>query len=336
MAQCKGRLWKETLEFLADSELFEEVAFKIDENQPVSYLPAIKPGITPQFNHGIKRLVNSNVWKTQAPPSDWPYIMKHLFRANTIGHPAPKSHSPDLLFNTKDAILAFANKLNSPSNPVTWPNLIEEINKAAFLTQVKPVCLIVVALHLGTEIQNALGNKSHLFLFANHWYNFDAESVGEKHKAYKFFIPEKMEVVILGEEGLALFLGSVNLNALRKFVNDRLDINLLCDSLLPKLTIPLPQTKSNAKNQIIKIAKKSGIHLCEIAVTPLMTVGNLISALEPKLPQTLRVTKTISLRYSPSSTTEFAPTTLVADLNNITDSTLYLILEDIQSVEDFL
>jgi hypothetical protein len=52
-----------------------------------------------------------------------------------------------------------------------------------------------------------------------------------------------MEVVILGEAGLKLFLGSINVDALKKFVEDRLDITALCDSLLPKFTVPLPHRK---------------------------------------------------------------------------------------------
>lgn len=46
-----------------------------------------------------------------------------------------------------------------------------------------------------------------------------------------------MEVVILGESALKNFLGETNVMALKKFVEDRLDVTALCDSLLPKFTI---------------------------------------------------------------------------------------------------
>jgi hypothetical protein len=171
LAQCEALLWKDTLLFLADSELFKDVPFEIDRDQPVSYLPAIKPNTKSLLDDGIESLINSNVWRKQVPPSDWPSIVKHLFKVNTIGHPAPKSHSPDLLFNTKNVILAFADKLNSHSNPITWSDLNEGIEKAKYLITVKPVCLVLFALHLGAQIQNALGPRSHLLLPTNHWYS---------------------------------------------------------------------------------------------------------------------------------------------------------------------
>jgi hypothetical protein len=157
---------------LRDSKILEGCEFKLDDD-PVSYLPAIKAGVKFQDEAEIAMLSSepSIIWRKQVPPSNWGYILNILFRENTIGHPAPKSSSPDLLFKTKYGIVGFEVKLNASNNSITWADLQEEINKAYNIVMYakQKVCLVFVVLHLGREILNSLHGLDSMLLTSNYW-----------------------------------------------------------------------------------------------------------------------------------------------------------------------
>jgi hypothetical protein len=107
------------------------------------------------------------IWRKKASPKDWKLIFKHLFQENSIGYPAPKSESPSILFNSKEAIIGFANKLFMKENKVTWTTIMEEINKATPLCHVKPVVLVIISTSLGEEIKDAMNSAGTSCLLLN-------------------------------------------------------------------------------------------------------------------------------------------------------------------------
>jgi hypothetical protein len=84
---------------------------------------------------------------------------------NTIGHPAPQSKGPDVLFHTEKAVIAWQTKLTKQESAPTWKVIQKEIDKTKPIAQVKPVCLVFVSLNLGQEISAALNNEGIVFLF---------------------------------------------------------------------------------------------------------------------------------------------------------------------------
>jgi hypothetical protein len=113
----------------------------------------------------------SMIWRKKVPSVNWKHVFKHLFQENSIGHPAPKSESPDILFNSNKAIIGFANKLFMEGHDATWATISDEINKASPLCNVKPVVLVIVSTSLGEEIKTAISSAgtSYLLLDEGSW-----------------------------------------------------------------------------------------------------------------------------------------------------------------------
>jgi hypothetical protein len=108
--------------------------------------------------------------------------------------------------------------------------------------------------------------------------------------------------------------------------------------LLKHLTNLIVSFGNTAPAQSIKIVKKSGSLLGSFHVSPKSTFGDLIAAVTNTVPASLLQTKFITLCNGiESSALQFAPNYLVVEcLNSIKDTTVYLILQDIQQVEGFL
>jgi hypothetical protein len=132
-------------------------------------------------------------------------------------------------------------------NPLHWENIKYEIYKSSKITDTTPLCLIIVALHLGPQILKTLGKEKSILLSEGNWFNllmlltnryFSKGELKENgsQNDLKFSIPERMELVILGPEGMKEFLGETNFNALCEFKKNRNVANMY-DSLFPTLSI---------------------------------------------------------------------------------------------------
>ena len=165
------RRWGEVYSFFRDSKLAHQEPISLDVRSPVSFLPKIMSQGNQKGEDAIKELVNNpkQIWRTTATREDWPAINKHLFHPNTIGHPAPKSNSPDILFNSENVMFCFANKLNVEDNAISWRSIEEEIEKASPLCNIKPVCLVITAIHLGQEVLSCLVKGPYIVISEGQW-----------------------------------------------------------------------------------------------------------------------------------------------------------------------
>ena len=124
-------------------------------------------------------------------------------------------------------------KQNSLANSISWAIIQNEITKAAPLLAVKNVCLVITALHLGQEVLDVMGTKSRrtssLFLASGNWTvrNGALQQVkpstraGRNKNLVKLRIPDRLELLILGQEDLKSLVGEDNLLALQQLVTDR-------------------------------------------------------------------------------------------------------------------
>jgi hypothetical protein len=175
--------------------------------------------------------MKADPWHTTLPVNAWPLACDQLLPVGTIGYPAPQSQSPDLIVRVhSDVIVGFAAKLNKKSNPITQAILQKEIDNAQFLLSTpgcKKVCLVLVAMHLGAELMDAFHDtsKTTLVLKSGEYVLKEGKFVhtSTPSQVVDLNVPENMEVVVLGEGGLDLFLGMSCVESLKKLMVDRLD-----------------------------------------------------------------------------------------------------------------
>ena len=177
LSQCSGKTWGTKYQFFSQNKTLIKEEINIDTNKPISYLPCIKLSSSKKRFEGYF-LKSEMIWRTETFPDDWPHIVELLFPINTIGLPAPKSHSPDIIFHSHNVFLCFVNKLNKESNPIQWSQVEDEIEKAKLLLPLnKLVVLVILALHFGEEINQSIKSSglSYLSLDSGNWYifNFD-------------------------------------------------------------------------------------------------------------------------------------------------------------------
>jgi len=187
----------------------------------------------------------------QVQVDDWGHVLSQLFPPNTVGHPAQGSSSPDILLNLPTAIIGFQAKQFNRTK-LKWKEIQEEINKTAPLNKVKRVCLVMVALKLGKSIEKVLGTSAALTLQSGYWWLDEGwlmctqdhsppqplsqrlfkQGKKQPEKA-TLTIPQNMELVILGEEGVNQLLGKANVETLSKLMKDRANITTFSHLFLP-------------------------------------------------------------------------------------------------------
>lgn len=171
-----NKTWEEVFPYFKETLLGKEV-ITLAPN-PISPLPQIKEAaLSIQSKIDIEEMKKKpeRLWKHVASPSDWEFLFRHFFPVHTIGHPAPKSFSGDVIHHASVAVANFACKLNT--EPITWATIQAEINKAKHMTPFKPVCLIITAFELGAQIVTAMEKESHLLLGKGDWYAFSIDLI---------------------------------------------------------------------------------------------------------------------------------------------------------------
>lgn len=238
--------------------LLANLAIAIDKLEPVRCIPkVVKNGDMP-----AAETLASDPWCKSMGARHWRALFaSDAFPVHTIGYPAPESHSPDVLVRCSDSVVAgFVCKLGT--TPITWAALRDEIEKANHLlttTACEKLCLVLVALTLGEELQSSFrpGDATKLVLPAGKWrYCAAAEKKldqrepkkGKVEGVLKLTIPPRMELVILGEEGLRSFLGAESVKALQELVRKRRDPKevTVVDSL--QLSLSLLNAKEPKEN----------------------------------------------------------------------------------------
>ena len=164
-----NKTWNSTFSFLKHSKILCNIPFIINTEKPVQCLPKIHSSAGQVQLKDLQKMNPSKLWKTQVPPSQWEDIIQ-LLPVNTIGHPGTKSSGPDMLFRTLKPTVGYQAKLNSEENPLQWALIKEEIVKSSPIAEITPLCLIIVALHLGKEILQALGEEKSILLSKGNWF----------------------------------------------------------------------------------------------------------------------------------------------------------------------
>ena len=230
--------WNDIFPFFGES-LAGSVTFKIDYDQPLCFVPAVglsNISLLPDslFDECCASPVTT--WERKMSPRDLLRAFGKIVRPFSFVLPAPQSASPDLIFNgapTDTMLIGWAVKQNSLANAISWAIIQNEITKAAPLLAVKNVCLVITALHLGQEVLDVMGTKSRrsssLFLASGNWTvrNGALQQVkpnmrgGRNKHLVKLRIPDRLELLILGQEDLKSLVGEDILLALQQLVADR-------------------------------------------------------------------------------------------------------------------
>lgn len=249
-AKLTGRItWGELCGIFCDTVVATQKV-ELLSSHPIRLLPKVVTQL--QQRPDLKALAASpeQAWQCTMAHEDWSELFQcGLFPPNSIGHPAPLSACPDILVRCSDnVVMGFLCKLGQ--TPITWADLKEEIAKAEpLLKAAKQVCLVLVALTLGAQLEDAFndGNRTKLLLGEGGWardgkalvriQNQGQRSSRSKTQAVEVLqVPVGMEVVILGSAGLRLLLGDVNIDALGELVKDRNSPQLLWTAMLPLTT----------------------------------------------------------------------------------------------------
>ncbi len=178
------------------------------------------------------RFDSTSPWSHHMGMADWAALFKSgLFPPNSIGFPAPESHSPDVLVRCgNDMVAAIQCKLGTTA--VTWATLQAEIDKTSHLLHAcRKVCLVMVAFALGQQLLSAFhdGDATKLVVGAGKWLLCNTKlqlscPMGMRnHGDAVLEVPERMEVVVLGSSGLRSFLGDESVCALEKLIKARGD-----------------------------------------------------------------------------------------------------------------
>lgn len=203
----------------------------LNKEQPVSFVPAVgHAGLSRKsdtfFFQSLLRN-QSEIWRHKMHSSDWPAAFRFLIKPSSVIHPGPQSASPHILFSglsSEKAIAAWALKQNSKENLITWSIIQEEITKATPLLDVKDVCLVITMLHLGIQIQKAMQSSDKILLSEGSWSYIPSSMALEKQagqRASVLTVPSRMEVRILGPNGLEKLIGSSNTAALESLCTSR-------------------------------------------------------------------------------------------------------------------
>ncbi len=188
------------------------------------------------------RFDSTSPWSHPMGVADWAALFKSgLFPPNSIGFPAPESHSPDVLVRCgEDVVAAIQCKLGT--TPVTWATLQAEIEKTSHLLRAcQKVCLVMVAFELGQQLLSAFhdGDATKLVVGAGKWVLCDTMLRLSRRKEVRNYgdavldVPERMEVVVLGSSGLSSFLGDESVHALKELIKAR------GDATVTKVVCPL-------------------------------------------------------------------------------------------------
>jgi len=179
-------------------------------------------------------------------------VESEVFPPHTVGYPAPKSHSPDVIMQCLTqqplmrVIAGFQCKLGD--TPITWKVLQEELNNAEWWCNVcDELCLVVVAFTLGAELQAAFGaGSTNKLVVSSGRYTLTKEKKLEKisqeqrtrggSQEVKLEVPVKMQLVVLGDDGLQSFLGADAVAQLRTLLQTRANAATV-ETMLPSLAI---------------------------------------------------------------------------------------------------
>ncbi len=220
-----GRRWAELFPVFRNT-LLALCIVNIDVLRPVRCIPRVVT-VSPadlQFDA-------MSPWSRSMGVNDWAALFKSgLLPPNSIGFPAPESHSPNVLVRCGDDVVA-AIQCKLGTTAVTWATLRAEIEKTSHLLRAcRKVCLVVVAFELGQQLLSAFhdGDATKLVVCAGKWVlrGTKLELSGRKGLcndigAMVLEVPEHMEVVVLGSSGLCSFLGDESVQALKELINAR-------------------------------------------------------------------------------------------------------------------
>lgn len=167
-----------------------------------------------------------------------------------LGVPSQKSHSEDLAI-LLPPILAFQIKNNI--DPLTWSIIREEIEKTQYSCKPGvPVCFVILALTLGSELTQAIesGNATFLRLPPGCWYyDKKAKKLSQQKGSQDsvFTVPPGMELVLLSKAAVESFLGENNFWVLRNFAEQR----HLVGAELPSLALDFQHLFESTESQAV-------------------------------------------------------------------------------------
>jgi hypothetical protein len=208
---------------------------KINFNQPMSFVPAVGFLNTTSMEKSIFQegsASQTTIWEMKMNPKDWKLAFRILVQPYSFVLPGPQSASPDFIYNgatTDSVITAWAIKQNSAGDSISWATIQDEVGKASWLLQVKDVCLVITALHIGKEVEDSIAasGSSSLHLSSGHWsvevgeIRLNASPDSREQNGVKLTIPHRMDLLILGKQDLSLLLGEDNVHALHELVKKR-------------------------------------------------------------------------------------------------------------------
>eukprot|EP00698_Gefionella_okellyi_P026178 TRINITY_DN988_c0_g1_i1.p1 TRINITY_DN988_c0_g1~~TRINITY_DN988_c0_g1_i1.p1 ORF type:complete len:361 (-),score=58.46 TRINITY_DN988_c0_g1_i1:349-1431(-) len=133
------------LPFPAVPLAFSSIETAVAPRPPVSLLPIMQKGRKLEEAAFTAMFVEKDVLTLQASPSNWPFIVRHLFKAGTFGVPGANSNGPDLLWRPDAAprphLIVFPCKFEIAT---TWQALIDELAKANHLLTTKAATSVLV------------------------------------------------------------------------------------------------------------------------------------------------------------------------------------------------
>jgi len=216
--------WAEAVPAFANSAVGQEMVTRVDGN-PVTFAPKV-------VTHENAKHLSGTDFGEQLHVDNLPALLNDLPKHKVV-YVADKSASPDVLLRLNKRLLCFSCKLYGESHKVTWEVIKKEIKKALPFHEVLPVTLVIVATSLGAEVKAMLKDNALSWLV-------------QAATDAKLSVPDGMEVLVLGEGGLASLLGEQPLRALRTLLRDRSDPASLSAEILnvmPQLLVLSPATQ---------------------------------------------------------------------------------------------
>lgn len=150
-------------------------------------------------------------------PDDAMLMLQHMLLDRELGCLTEKSDWPDFVSvlhhkgGLKYALWWQVKFLGGTT--FSWADIQTEINKVPIL--VENSCLVIVSTSLSTEVASQIGDNGYLVIYPGTFtYKYIQCGIEMQKDALK--IPDKLEVVILGEKGLTQLYSVYDLEGLRR------------------------------------------------------------------------------------------------------------------------
>ncbi|EFC45320.1 predicted protein [Naegleria gruberi] len=259
--KLKGGKWKTIHPCFAKSNLLRDKIVKMD-TQYVRYMPKIITSNKAKCHKDSEYFEMDIPWDHTASDQNWKKVKQVFFIGDCLVHPAPKSRSSDFYINLPpDCALAFAVK-NYPKTVFSIQMLQQEIDTCFLSTQkgtFSKITLFVFCSGIEHSDLNNYCDRDGCLVLESGVYEFEENNTikttqssfkpvfkklrntpnniseySPPHHDLKIYIPDDMEVIVLGKQSFDSFFNENDRSLLQRLSTDLPTVQHL-ESILPNI-----------------------------------------------------------------------------------------------------